>query len=167
MFQLRVVDGCLVKCLRIELFEARNVYWADISKGDDFLLAFKDHPQEFHAAIVKRRQVELALNRKDGIDVLFRADLSLQLTGHDPLRPLYVIGAIAASISIGLLELVPAYVALVLLSNLYLLKLHGSIVSVVNLVWHLQIKRHCDVYWESNNTPSGIDCFFIRHYCLR
>ena len=38
--QLLVVNGCLIECLRIELFEARNVYRADITKGDDFLLAF-------------------------------------------------------------------------------------------------------------------------------
>ena len=38
--QLLVVNGCLIDCLCIELFEARNVYRADITKGDDFLLAF-------------------------------------------------------------------------------------------------------------------------------
>ena len=38
--QLLVVNGCLIECLCIELFEARNVYRADITKGDDFLLAF-------------------------------------------------------------------------------------------------------------------------------
>ena len=79
--------------------------------------------------------MELALDRKDGVDVLFGADLGLQLTGHDPLRPLYVVGTIGASISMGLLELLPTITTLILLTMLYLFELHSTITAVVNLLW--------------------------------
>ena len=69
-----VVESHLLELLRVELLVARDGDRAKLLVGDQPLLAAERVAHELHGAVVERRQVQLALNREDDVQVLLRLD---------------------------------------------------------------------------------------------
>lgn len=74
----------LVERRRVELLVARNWYLSDLRIAEKLFYAAECVSEELHRAFIERREMELALDAKYGIEILLRLDVLAQVVSQDP-----------------------------------------------------------------------------------
>ncbi len=85
--QLLVLQRQILEVGGVELLVARDVDGAQIAVGDELLATGEGVAHELHRAVVVGRQVQLALDGEDDVQVLLRLHEVAQVGRHDPRHP--------------------------------------------------------------------------------
>lgn len=125
--QLVVLHRQVLQVGGVELLVAWHVDGAQVAVGEELLASGEGFAHELHRAVVVGRQVQLALDGEDDVQVLLRLNEVAQVGRHHPRHPAVLVGG---DVQGGTLRLLLLLLLLRLLQALLPLLLEGLVFVV-------------------------------------